>query len=81
MKNLIPSLLLLAFVASGAHAQSKLSSSTFGAIEARSIGPAVMGGRITAIEGVNSSPKTLYVGTAGGGIWKSTTAGFTFEPT
>src|SRR5690349_5812697 len=63
-----------------ATAQTKLSSATFGAIEARGIGPAVMGGRITAIEGVNSSPKTLYVGTAGGGIWKSTTAGFTFEP-
>lgn len=61
-------------------AQTKLSSSTFGAIEARSIGPAVMGGRITAIEGVNSSPKTLYIGTAGGGVWKTNTAGFTFEP-
>lgn len=64
----------------GLHAQTKISSSTFGAIEARSIGPAVMGGRITAIEGVNNSPKTLYVGTAGGGVWKSTTAGMTFEP-
>ena len=78
MKNLLPFILLL--VAFGGQAQVKLSSATFGAIEARSIGPAVMGGRITAIEGVNSSPKTLYVGTAGGGIWKSTTAGLTFEP-
>ncbi len=63
-----------------ANAQVQLSSSTFGAVEARSIGPALMGGRITAIEGVNNSTKTLYVGTAGGGVWKSTTAGFTFEP-
>ncbi len=63
-----------------AYGQNKLSSATFGAVEARSIGPAVMGGRITAIEGVNNSPKTLYIGTAGGGIWKSTTAGMTFEP-
>ena len=63
-----------------AYGQNKISSATFGAVEARSIGPAVMGGRITAIEGVNNSPKTLYVGTAGGGIWKSTTAGMTFEP-
>ncbi len=78
MKNLLPFILLL--VAFVGQAQVKLSSATFGAIEARSIGPAVMGGRITAIEGVNSSPKTLYVGTAGGGIWKSTTAGLTFEP-
>ncbi len=79
MKKL--SLLLLALaLAQAAFAQTKLSSATFGAIEARSIGPAVMGGRITAIEGVNNSPKILYVGTAGGGIWKSNTAGMTFEP-
>ncbi len=71
---------LFACFAFSANAQTKLSSSTFGAVEARSIGPAVMGGRITAIEGVNNNPKTLYVGSAGGGVWKSTTAGMTFEP-
>jgi photosystem II stability/assembly factor-like uncharacterized protein len=80
MKQLTTTLLFAFCLISGLNAQTKLSSSTFGAIEARSIGPAVMGGRITAIEGVNSSPKTIYVGTAGGGVWKSTTAGFTFEP-
>ncbi len=58
----------------------KLSSSTFGQMEARQIGPAVMGGRITAIEGVNSEPRTLYVGTAGGGLWKSRTGGYSYEP-
>ncbi|MFN0014792.1 MAG: WD40/YVTN/BNR-like repeat-containing protein [Saprospiraceae bacterium] len=61
-------------------AQNKLTSATFGAIEARNIGPAVMSGRITAIEGVNNNPKVLYVGTAGGGVWKTTTAGVLFEP-
>ena len=72
----------LAIVAlhSGAVAQTSLTSSTFGAIEARNIGPAVMSGRITAIAGVPTDPKVLYVGTAGGGIWKSSTAGMTFEP-
>ena len=80
MKNL--AILFLGFFAciSTANAQTKISSATYGAIEARCIGPAVMGGRITAIDGVNSSPKTLYVGTAGGGVWKSTTAGMTYEP-
>jgi photosystem II stability/assembly factor-like uncharacterized protein len=75
-------LLFLAIAAlhSGAIAQTSLSSSTFGAIEARNIGPAVMSGRITAIEGVPTDPKVLYVGTAGGGVWKSSTAGMTFEP-
>jgi photosystem II stability/assembly factor-like uncharacterized protein len=73
-------LLLLTFFSLSLFAQTKISSSTFGAIEARSIGPAVMGGRTTAIDAVISNPKTIYIGTAGGGVWKSTTAGMTFEP-
>lgn len=77
MKHLL--LLLLPFFSLSLFAQTKISSSTFGAIEARSIGPALMGGRTTAIDGVVSNPKTIYVGTAGGGVWKSTTAGMTFE--
>lgn len=72
-------LLLTLTLLSNAHAQTKLSSATFGAIEARNIGPAVMSGRITAIEGVATDPKVLYVGAAGGGVWKSNTAGMTFE--
>lgn len=75
-------LLLLFSVFSALQAQKpvSLSSATFGQMEARSIGPAVMSGRITAVEGVNSEPTTLYVGAAGGGVWKTSTGGFTFEP-
>jgi photosystem II stability/assembly factor-like uncharacterized protein len=80
MTRFLCTLALVALSLSHVFAQAKLSSSTFGAIEARSIGPAVMGGRITAIEGLNNTPKVLYIGTAGGGIWKTTNAGFTFEP-
>ena len=58
----------------------KLNSAIFGQLEARAIGPAVMGGRITAIDGDNKDPRTFYVGTAGGGVWKTKTGGFTFEP-
>lgn len=61
-------------------AQTKINSASFGALEARWLGPGTMSGRITAIQGVNSEPKTLYVGTAGGGIWKSTNAGASFKP-
>ena len=63
-----------------AHAQTKINSYTFGAMEARWLGPGTMSGRITAIEGVSSDNKTLYVGTAGGGLWKSTNAGASFKP-
>lgn len=80
MRYLISIVLFSFSMLSGAYAQTTLSSATFGAIEARNIGPAVMSGRITAIEGVNNNPKVLYVGAAGGGVWKSTTAGMTFEP-
>ncbi|HEX2835586.1 MAG TPA: glycosyl hydrolase [Thermoanaerobaculia bacterium] len=58
----------------------KLDSSTFGGLRARSIGPAVMGGRIAAIDGTADSPSTIYVGAASGGVWKSTDGGTTFKP-
>ncbi len=61
-------------------AQSKVSSSTFGMLEARWLGPGTMSGRITAIEGVTNEPKTIYIGTAGGGVWKTTNAGANFKP-
>lgn len=68
------------FAAHIAVAQTKVNSYTFGAVEARWLGPGTMSGRITAIEGVNADSKTLYVGTAGGGVWKSTNAGASFKP-
>ncbi len=61
----------------GAFAQ--ISSATFGMMQARQLGPAVTGGRITAIEGINNEPRTLYIGTAGGGVWKTTNAGVSFS--
>jgi photosystem II stability/assembly factor-like uncharacterized protein len=60
--------------------QTVISSSTFGMMEARAMGPGTMSGRITAIDGVAQDGKTIYVGTAGGGIWKSTNAGASFKP-
>jgi photosystem II stability/assembly factor-like uncharacterized protein len=60
--------------------QSNVNSATFGMLEARWLGPGTMSGRITSIEGVNKDGKTLYIGTAGGGIWKSTNAGASFKP-
>jgi photosystem II stability/assembly factor-like uncharacterized protein len=49
-------------------------------LRVRSIGPAGMSGRVTAIEGVESDPQTLYVGAASGGVWKSVNGGITWEP-
>ncbi|MEO5783866.1 MAG: hypothetical protein ABIQ07_11365, partial [Ginsengibacter sp.] len=59
---------------------AQVSSATFGTMEARQLGPGTMSGRITAIDGNASDGKTLYIGTAGGGVWKSTNAGTSFKP-
>ena len=43
------------------------------------IGP-VRGGRVTTVTGVPSEPLTFYMGTVGGGVWKTTDAGHTWLP-
>ncbi|MFQ5678582.1 MAG: hypothetical protein ACE5HP_03905 [Gemmatimonadota bacterium] len=48
-------------------------------LEWRSIGPANMGGRVSAIEGVPGDPLTFWVGGADGGVFKTTNGGTTFE--
>jgi photosystem II stability/assembly factor-like uncharacterized protein len=49
-------------------------------LEFREIGPAVMGGRIDDFGVVESNPNIVYVGTASGGVWKTTNNGTTWEP-
>ena len=46
----------------------------------RSIGPAIMGGRIDDFAVVESRPSTFYVATAAGGLWKTVNNGVTLEP-
>ncbi len=43
------------------------------------MGPA-NGGRIAAVTGVPGDPKTWYMGSASGGVWKSSDSGQTFVP-
>lgn len=46
----------------------------------RSIGPGAMSGRITAIDVVLSNPQIMYVGSASGGLWKTTSGAIHWEP-
>ncbi|MEL0643440.1 hypothetical protein V6251_03530 [Olleya sp. Ti.3.14] len=46
----------------------------------RNIGPGGMSGRVTAIDAVHANPDIMYVGTASGGLWKSTSGGINWEP-
>jgi photosystem II stability/assembly factor-like uncharacterized protein len=71
---------LLAGAAVARAADVEIDSYTFGGMEARSIGPANMGGRIAAIDAVGPDPLTIYIGAAGGGVWKSLDGGLTFKP-
>jgi len=48
------------------------------AFEFRSIGPAVMGGRVDDIQGVDSDPMVVWVGFATGGLWRTTNGGRTW---
>lgn len=58
---------------------ARIDASALGGLKARMIGPAVMSGRITAIDCVSKDPRTIYVGTACGGVWKSFNGGTTFK--
>ena len=44
----------------------------------RMIGPE-RGGRVTAVAGVASEPRTFYMGSTGGGVWKTTDAGASWQ--
>ena len=51
----------------------------FDALHFRSIGPASMSGRIADLAVYEANPAVYYVGTAHGGVWKTTSNGATFE--
>jgi hypothetical protein len=44
-------------------------------------GPANIGGRVTGLAVDPQAPDTVYVAAASGGVWKSTDAGATYQPT
>jgi photosystem II stability/assembly factor-like uncharacterized protein len=49
-------------------------------LKPRNIGPGGMSGRVTAIDVVTENPDVMYVGTASGGLWKSTSGGIKWNP-
>lgn len=75
-------LLLLSITTFAAFSQEAIplkGEEIFGSMQARQIGPALMSGRITDLEPHPTDPKIMYVGTAGGGIWKSSDGGVTYK--
>jgi photosystem II stability/assembly factor-like uncharacterized protein len=74
------SLLFAIVLAATVNAPATDINTTFKPLKFREIGPAVMGGRIDAIAAVESNPDIIYVGTASGGVLKSTNGGTTWVP-
>ncbi|WP_370213835.1 WD40/YVTN/BNR-like repeat-containing protein, partial [Mesoflavibacter profundi] len=77
MKKL--SLLLLLMISLSGFSQ-EINLDLFKNMKPRNIGPGGMSGRVTAIDVVHKNPDVMYVGTASGGLWKSTSGGINWEP-
>ncbi len=85
MKNFLKYILVLG-VCSNSFAQTpaqleatKKGKELFGDLKARHIGPALMSGRVTDLETHPKNDRIIYIGTAGGGVWKSQNGGATFN--
>ena len=74
MRTLRFSLIALLTFAAGAETYS---AKLWSGMKYRMIGPE-RGGRVTAVTGVPSQPYTFYMGSTGGGVWKTTDAGHTW---
>ncbi|HEY1481295.1 MAG TPA: hypothetical protein VGF19_01120 [Candidatus Acidoferrum sp.] len=69
-----------AFLAAAlANAQSAPPADFASGLSWRLVGP-FRGGRVTAVSGIAGDPKTYYMGTPGGGVWKTVDAGVTWLP-
>ncbi len=57
-----------------------LAAAAYANLSWRSIGPAVSGGRVAAVAGTPQDDQLYYLGTAGGGVWKSADGAATWQP-
>ena len=75
LTTLLPSLIiLLIFSTNNSYSQEISTEELYESLEWKFAGP-YRGGRSTAVSGVISKPFTFYMGTTGGGVWKTTDAG------
>ncbi len=70
--------LLISFQSSDAQKKVDFDESLYNALEYRNIGP-FRGGRSAAVTGVPGEPMTFYFGGTGGGVWKTTNGGQSWE--
>ncbi len=77
MKRLMPLFVVLAALCLPGVARS--AQPPFATMHFRSIGPATAGGRVPAVAGSAQHPNLYYIGSAGGGVWKSVNGGATWR--
>lgn len=77
MRRIIPLVMLMASISVFAQ-EFKMDLAQD--LKPRNIGPGGMSGRVTAIDVVQDAPDIMYVGTASGGLWKSTSGGIKWNP-
>ncbi|MCM4159103.1 glycosyl hydrolase [Antarcticibacterium flavum] len=77
--SLILSLLFSLLSLQKIQAQQEIDTSAFQTLEYRIAGP-YRGGRSTAIAGHANRPHEYYFGATGGGLWKTTDGGLTWNP-
>ena len=71
---------LLAVFLLAPFARAEEKTSPFAELEFRNIGPSIMGGRVSDVEGVPGDLRIVYVGAASGGVWKTVDGGITWKP-
>ncbi len=74
----IGAVLALAGLAAPSLAASSNHAAPFANLKLRNLGPAVSGGRVSTVSGIPGKPGIFYVGTAGGGLWKTTDDGMSW---
>jgi photosystem II stability/assembly factor-like uncharacterized protein len=77
LRALVAALLLAG--AGSAVLSQQYDPSLYSGLRWRLIGP-FRGGRVTAVAGTPKQPDTYYIGTPGGGVWKTTDGGQVWKP-
>ena len=66
--------------AAAAKAAAEQPKDVFAQLKFRNLGPAIAGGRATAVAGIPGNPQVYYVGAAAGGVFETTDGGLNWNP-
>ncbi|MEQ8707137.1 MAG: hypothetical protein RIC19_24610 [Phaeodactylibacter sp.] len=80
MKYTLTALLLGCLSLLSAQEEFSTTTALFGDLRARQIGPAVMSGRVSCLAVNPQDPTNIFVGAAGGGVWRTTSGSGVFTP-